>query len=59
MATEREKKESELNGNRFYTEGQRQTLKAIESQIERERRKVIFISMKRKYFLICLLETRN
>ena len=40
MASEREKKETELSGNRFRNDGQRQTLHAIESQVEREQRKV-------------------
>lgn len=40
MASEKEKKETELGQNRFRNDGQRRTLHAIDSQVERERRKV-------------------
>lgn len=41
MAGEKEKKETELSDNRFRNEEKRRTLHAIESQVERERRKVM------------------
>jgi len=41
MASEREKKESELSRNRFYNVGQRRKLHAIDAQVELERQKVI------------------
>jgi hypothetical protein len=40
MASEQEKKETELSRNRFANDGQRRTLHAIEAQVDRERRKV-------------------
>ena len=40
MASEREKKETELSRNRFLNIGQRQTLHAVDTQVERECRKV-------------------
>ena len=40
MTSEREKKENELSRNRFVNVGQRRTLQAIDTQVERERRKV-------------------
>jgi hypothetical protein len=41
MASEREKKETELSRNRFHNVAQRRTLHAIDTQVERERQKVI------------------
>jgi len=41
MAREKEKKETELSRNRFHNTGQQRTLHAIETQVERERQKVI------------------
>lgn len=41
MAGEKEKKETELSRNRFHNTGQRRTLHAIDTQVERERQKVI------------------
>jgi hypothetical protein len=41
MASEREKKEAELGRNRFNNVEQRQRLHAIDTQVERERQKVI------------------
>jgi hypothetical protein len=46
MASEREKKENELSRSRFHNLGQKRTLDAIDTQVERERRKV----KTRKYF---------
>jgi hypothetical protein len=40
MASEREKKENELSRSRFHNLGQKRTLDAIDTQVERERRKV-------------------
>jgi hypothetical protein len=40
MASEREKKETELGRNRFFNVGQRRKLHAVEAQVEKERLKV-------------------
>ena len=40
MASEKEKKETELTDSRFRNDGQRRTLHAIDDQVEKERRKV-------------------
>ena len=50
MASEQEKKETELSRNRFFNDGQRRTLHAIEAQVERERRKVSGIGQQERSF---------
>jgi hypothetical protein len=58
MASEREKKENELSRSRFHNLGQKRTLDAIDTQVERERRKVKRENIFFKKILFIVLEKR-